>query len=418
MARNVRFVLISAVILALAVLQIKSIDIKCTVTNTGSVSPTCFINESIVLFDWEKINFILPRGLSPRKIERVEFNESTAWRAEIFPVQIFETFLNLKKLKLKVEIDKKTIRQEDFVDATELNELVLTDGHLDTIPSRVFHTVLGLTVVVLRNNDIHTIEDFAFDNLEELQVLSLSENAIRNISRWTFGSLPSLRALYLRQNHIESIEDGALDMPNLKLLSLNQNALVAFSDSLFKATPQLSVLLADSNIIQIVQKSLYGLQELRKLFLSNNPITDLNIVELAKLPKLEYLLLRNANFNLDWVNVTDADINSTTSAVKILDLSGNGMRSRDVFRKLKLFKQLQALNLASNNLSLLDLELKEPPLKVIKLDNNVSFNWDQIRSILKTLNMQFESSYIVEPGSSFDFDQLTANLREDNVLYL
>lgn len=404
--------------MALIFAQSAATDVTCVIQNTGSIAPACIINDSINVYYWEKLNFILPPGVAPKKIERIEFNDTTAWRSQRFPVQIFETFLHLRKLKLRVEIDKKTLRQEDFVDATRLTELILIDGHLETIPSRVFHTVLGLKLLVLRNNKIQTLEDYAFDNLEQLEVLSLSENDIKAINRSTFGALCSLRALYLRQNRIESIEDGAFDMPNLKQLSLSGNLLSTLSDDIFKKTPALSVLLVEGNNIQEVHSSLYGLQELRKLVLSYNQITDLNLVELAKLPKLEYLLLRKTDVNLDWVNVTDADLNSTVSILKVLDLGENGIRYRDVFRKLKLFKQLEVVSFVSNDLTLLDLELKEPALKVIDLGNNYNFNWNQIVPAVQALNMRIEAPYIVVPGNHFDFENFAARLREDSVHYL
>lgn len=403
-----------------AVKIINAVQFSCAIVHRGTTTSTCLIDilQPVTLSETPyNINFLLPEHVVFNDIESVELLPTANGKLSAlqFPVDFIKAFPKLRRLNLPANIT--WITQNDFKDAKYLIHLVLTGGNLQTIPARVFTAVPSLIMLVLRNNDIKTVEDHAFDGLKNLEIFSLSENKLSTITKSTFVNLKSLKALYLRFNNIESIEDGAFDMPNLRQLSLNSNLLKSFSNCLFAKLPELRVLTAEYNLISRVNESLYGLENLRSLMLGYNSIEDLDIKRLAKLPNLENLLLSGSGFNLDAVNITESDINATVSTVKILDLSSSQLQNGDVFSKLRLFKQLEAVNLSNNNISKLDLGVENPLIHTVKIDGN-SLDPNDLEALMVEHNMRIlGEGYIVTTNTFTDFEALNRKFHGDSVLF-
>jgi len=421
MAEAVRFIFKLALVFCVVVGKLNALNVTCALKNSAFASVTCFIqlHAPFSLSENEHINFTLPGTVTAAQIERVELAKSSTFRSTLFPVDIFNAFPNLRKITFPADI--REIRSTDFTNATNLNYFILTNAHIEKIPSELFKKATNLTLVVLKNNGLQKVEEYAFYKLEKLEVLSLSENQIRNITKNMFSKLPALKALYLRDNQIESVADGSFDMPSLRQLSLNKNRLTVLSDKIFAGTPSLRVFSAGYNYIKNISNAFYGLQELRKLYLSVNRIIDLDIVKLAHLPQLEQVCLRDSGFNLGEKNITDADIAATKSSVKVLDLSENRINDGNILNKLKLFGQLEEVNLARNNFAIIELGLRAPQLRTIKFNGNL-ISFPDLHHLVMKYNMTItrDEQYIVVSDKSdhIDFVALEEKLLADSVYFI
>lgn len=128
-------------------------------------------------------------------------------------------------------------------------------------------------------------------------------------------------------NQINEIDDGAFNLPKLETLTLNGNHLKILSDSLFAQASKLRAVFLSRNMIQRLNKALEPLHELEMLRLDDNPIEDLDFVKLSKFMNLREVSLRRTKFNLDTVNVSTDDINSSQSKLRELNLSGCPMEN-------------------------------------------------------------------------------------------
>lgn len=398
-----------------------AIDLPCLIVNTASAQVTCKIvlREPFGRYDNQTINFILENTTRADQVEHFLVDDRSIFRSVVFPGEIFSAFPNLIKLTMPADI--RELKKTDFTNATNLIHFILTNAHTPTIPDLLFEKAKNLALIVLRNDAIQTIDDYAFYKYEKLEVLSLSENHIRNIKSKMFLKLPVLRALYLRNNKIKSIEDGSFDLPSLRQLSLNNNDLIVLSDKLFAATPQLRVFTVQSNSITNISNALYGLQELRKLDLSVNMIQDLDIVKLSKLPQLEHLSLEDSGFNISTVNISIADMETSNSKLKILDLSKNRITDSKIFGRLHLFKKLEAVNLANNDIGFCEFELRTPQLTTIKFDGNY-IQRPSLNQVVMRNNLTYaqDEKYIVTSPKMehVDFDKIKQKLSSDSVYFL
>lgn len=332
---------------------IRSVNISCSPTY---VSDVCYLysNTSVILTKTDKVNFVLSGELpSFIYIKHVKLDGSSNITTHILPREIFERFPNLEKLTAAANIFE--IQRDNFnlEHKLKLRSLDLSRNYLKTLAARCFFGAPNLFFINLNNNVIETIDDLAFDGLLKLRILWLAGNFLKTVNRII---LPSLRELALNDNFIEEFRDGALTTPKLKYLFLTYNQLVFLPSSLFNATPELQILHADHNIIQRLHNALDGLQNLIELKLDHNHIDDLNITKLARLPKLVSITLKNSGFNLDHVNISESDINSTDSNVEYLDLSSNKLENGTIFAKLKVFPKLRKIDLSNNQLRSVDLQ--------------------------------------------------------------
>lgn len=345
-------------IYAYASFETIAVDLPCEMRHFSKI---CYIhlNEDIVCNATDRINFLLPESVNFSDIKGIRSYESHNFLRTTLPTEAFEVFPNLNELTFQTS-SISVISPNDFNCASALNKLEIPFNYIEKIPTRVFSTAANLTLLDLSVNSIYSIEDFGFDGLTKLKTLWLKHNQLTTISRYALAHLPSLEILHLSYNSIEVIEDGALDLPKLSCLGLRVNKLKVFSDGVFKLTPELRTLWVDRNQIQYLNDALDPLQNIIDLDLASNEITDLNLLKLARFPHLLFVNLKCSGFNLDSVNISDAETNTTTtttkSILKWLDLSENGMGSGIIFEKLKIFPNLEKVLLRNNSLTTMDLD--------------------------------------------------------------
>lgn len=240
---------------------------------------------------------------------------------------------------------------------------------LTEIPNFIRITNTFYDELVLNDNQILQIPANAFQGLR-VKRLNLSGNRLRSISSEAFREL----ANYLEEltiefdpDHIDHIPDAIQDhlfnLRTLKLIGLNLRRLEEGTFSKFRKLEHLSLI--KSNIESIQSDALITLNHLRSLNLDHNRLNDSSWLNLTSyLIDLEVLVLSQNQFR----SIRQEHFTSL-KALKILDLSSNGLQSIDAN---SLPSSLEKLYLQNNELNSLQLtflfQLTE--LKEFNLDFN------------------------------------------------
>lgn len=193
--------------------------------------------------------------------------------------------------------------------------------------------------------NLHLIKLFpnTFKGLNELQVLALSLSSVEIILRDAFTGLNNLTLLDLSQNHIYLMEDGALALPKLKKLDLHNNRLTTLSESVFCKLPQLKDIDLSYNTLTHIGRSLECPQNLKKVSLIKNIIRDLDLVEIAMLPRLEHLDLTGSGFSFTSSSHQRPPIVVENSSLVTLDVFGTDLNNPSHFEQLSAFYNLKHL---------------------------------------------------------------------------
>lgn len=87
-----------------------------------------------------------------------------------------------------------------------LQEIILRNNSLKTLPSRFLFNCEQLSILNLSKNAIAEIANNTFDNLSELGALDLSFNQIKALHENTFKPLTKLFELFLNGNQLQTID--------------------------------------------------------------------------------------------------------------------------------------------------------------------------------------------------------------------
>jgi len=328
----------------------------------------------------------------------------------VFPSGLFQQFPKLTDLAISTGL--KSIAKDDLKGADDLYELYIAYNQIPTLPANVFEYAKNLTQIFAYDTKLITIEDYAFNGLNKLVTLSLHSNSLTVLKRNTFAGAPNIKELMLKYNQIESIEDGALDLPELNdiVLSYNRiesigegtlnlpkleyillthNRIKSLADNVFSGMPHLKLIGIDGNGLHHIGKAFQNCNELIFLSLNENPIDDLDFNAITKLPALLRLLLKDTGLRL---GVADAhEQHDKESQIFELDIANNGLASTDVLARLQRFKNLMTLQLEGNNFSELNgfetIKKDFPVLEDISLTQN-KFNCDTLKSIVDSIEAQ------------------------------
>lgn len=261
------------------------------------------------------------------------------------PSELFAILPKLRKLQTDLQITE--ITSGDLENARELAQLFLSD-------SKLFHLTAGtfppmkLQRLELKSNEIEIIDDFVFANLSQLNFLYLAKNKLPVIRQFTFGKAYKLEKLHLEKNEIHTIENGAFaDSKELIVLYLDQNKLQTINEHWFDGLEKLSTLSICGNQIKSIGDHLYSLNSLDYLNLDENSIGDIDLVKLSKLPNLTYLSLRKTELDLENYYVSTEGI-TFNSSLKNLNLGFNSITSAKSLEVLRIFPNLEELNLKGN----------------------------------------------------------------------
>lgn len=261
------------------------------------------------------------------------------------------------------------IAVDDLANAKDLTTCRINNSKLRRVVAGTFQSS-KLQLLDLESNMIEVIDDFSFANLSALGFITLAKNKLTTINRNTFSGLISLGNLDLGKNRIHTIENGAFaDLNGLNLLFLNQNNLKEIKDQLFDRLTKLVLLNASYNQIESIGDSLYPLSSLESLYLDNNLINDIDLVQLAKLPKLLRMHLNKTGLKLKNYNACLDCSWSSMSPLEYLNLQSNNLISVASLEVLRIFPNLTELDLSDNEIYVEKERLRSflPKLNVLKL---------------------------------------------------
>lgn len=270
------------------------------------------------------------------------------------PSRVFVTVRNLKTLNIQTRNRDWSsagleFNSDSFKGLNELEELVLTDNNIRSLPADLFCPMHSLKNLNLTRNRIKDISQIGFStsslsgssyttknydfienpNLKKscnsgLQILDLSNNNLINIPNNCMSALNSLVILHLDNNDIAFLDDNSLNGLNkLVFLNMSNNQLVALPPELFHST-----------------------RELKELYFGNNNLTVLAPGLFEKLKQLEVLDLSHNELPSEWVN---RDTFVGLVRLIILKLNNNKISKIDklMFRELY---NLQSVNLEHNKI--------------------------------------------------------------------
>lgn len=314
-------------------------------------------------------------------------NSSDVLEIDYIPSKIFTYFTNLPSFQFSSKT--KLIPEKSFEHASKL-EIVYLSNNIESIRAGDFTGAKKLKSLTLSNNKITTIDDNAFSGPDELHLLNLYGNKLTVIRRNMFAGLSKLQSLILDANEIHTIEDGALSLPSLSYLSLNKNKLKTLSDMIFVGLNNLKDIDLNKNQLEHIGKSLNVLSNVEQINLKNNKIDDIDLIEIAKLPKLTKLWLTKSGFVFK--NWKDEKL-PTGSSLQTLDIGNNKLSDASELINLKILSNLETLILNSNPYT--------------------SFDWPTIKDILPKL----KKLYLVRTQISSDLlKKLTNDLKANGIL--
>lgn len=337
-----------------------SIEVHCSELR----SDDCTIDEFLNITSSSTLNFVQ----AERWNETIHVRNRQGSGAYLLPRGIFQNFRKLEKLEWSTGL--LSVNKDSFKDADQLKILNLDDNQIQTLTENVFEHSRSLQEVHLSKNNINLIEDSAFSGLSELQYISLNQNSLTLIKNNTFAGIENLTKLEVNFNLIETIEDGALNLPNLQCINLAHNRLRSLPDNVFVGAPSLSVVSVSYNYLSRIGRIFYNLKNLEELDLGANEIRDIKLNEFAKLPKLAALRLRSSGFTFnnlgEWPN--------ETSTITHLDLAMNELSDSNILDRLQPLANLEKIHLEENDFceikGIIDIKEKFPRLRVLGLTAN------------------------------------------------
>lgn len=262
------------------------------------------------------------------------------------PSELFSLFPNLNIFDAGFP-QLGVITANDFADATELTDLLLTGSNMLRELSPGVFVMPKLRELRLDTNAIETIDDFTFANLSSLTTLHLEFNKISVINRNTFSGLFKLIRLTLDANDIHTIENGAFsDLKELRKLGLSENKLKVLNNQILRGPTRLTELSIGGNQIGSISH-VYTLSTLETLKLPNSKVNDIDLVKFAKLPNLKILDLSKTGVNLDNYNISSEEF-SFEPQVEVLYLESNNITSVESLEVLRIFPNIWRLDLSGN----------------------------------------------------------------------
>lgn len=356
---------------------------------SGIVNPfACYICEPLTLNSKDTLH--IDSDINATEIVSVNFwlpwTPRYQWKIDHIPREIFKRFRNLKKLLLPGQI--QSISADDFVDATHLEDVELSNG-IKSIPDSVFVHSPKLRRVNLSRNKIQRIASNAFANVGNLQYLHLDYNRLTGVDASMFRGIRHLAVLTLSNNKIERIDDGALDLPELREIDLSNNKLRTMSNMTLSRCIHLQHIQLKANELQSIGQTLYRLSHLRHVNMDRNHIVDIRLDSFAHLEHLEHLSMQyNGRQKFDALADVDVDVDATAtnsdvsnvknvpskSSIRELFLAGNELKNPQILRYLRHIgvTQLETLDVDCNAYERIDVDVMDdfPRLRQINLGRN------------------------------------------------
>ncbi|KPM09205.1 leucine-rich transmembrane protein 2, partial [Sarcoptes scabiei] len=228
---------------------------------------------------------------------------------------------------------------------------------------RAFGSLNILFNLNLSSNSISEIKENAFEGLLQLLRLNMSHNRIEQLHPDSFNTLVSLRSLDLSHNQIIQLDNTTHSifghLLSIDELDLSNNRISLIKDQSFPYSPwipyKLRKLDLSYNTLPILTSHFdNGLNKLEWLSLQGNIINEIHPNTLGNMTRLRYLDLSKNDLR----RVLQGTFLPPMKELKELDLSQNKLKSL-ISQEIKQMQSLNKLNLRSNKLSQIDLNLIE-----------------------------------------------------------
>jgi len=372
----------NAILVAIAIVSLRwvqvccnpilNIDCDCSSTSLESDPLACCVSE---LPDYDASSTFLFTNLpnSSEQSQITQFKLQSMKNLTEIPPQIFDKFTNLEYFEASIGL--RTLSLQSL--PNKLKQLNLGYNRIMALDANAFQSP-ELQYINLQYNDISQINDGAFNGPIKLKILILYHNKLTILKRSTFKGAANLQDLDLSSNEIETIEDGALDLPQLKELLINDNKLKSISDACFAGAPKLQNIDLQRNQLNSIGKAFDGMHHLHQLQLSgNHHLQDLDVLALSNLPELISLSVEATGIRSLTAPTT---VTSTKSPLHTLSLSQNHLSSVDFLKQLSIFSKIEKLFVDANKFSRWDdadvrnIKKYFPNIELIVTKSNI---WDR-----------------------------------------
>ena len=170
------------------------------------------------------------------------------------------------------------LQVEDFSGLTRLEQLLLNDNSLVTLPDGVFGGLSRLKLLGLSENSLSALPEGIFQGLGGLESLRLSNNSLPRLPVGIFGGLSNLTFLSLNRNALRNLPEGIFsELGNLEWLRLSVNPLNTLPAGIFSGLGNLQRLeLGNLNSLRTLPGEVFsGLSNLETLLLTDNGLSQL-----------------------------------------------------------------------------------------------------------------------------------------------
>ena len=273
------------------------------------------------------------------------------------------------------------LTEGDFSHLKDLEELLITDCVIPTVPKEAFSglkSLRHLNITRLDESQTPTIPEPGFlDSLENLEVLNIPMAKIQNFPSGSLCSLSNLKHIEMALND-KSVINGlncnvgsGPALPKVTFLNLNGNGFGEIGINFQDTVPNVEVLdIASNKITKLPNRTFEGLQHLRRLYLENNPIGELAKDSFRDLISLEVLNLQNTE-----ITALNSHIFENNSKLWLLLLPNNNLDDRTFHGKnggiLQHTPYLYLLDISLNDISNISkLFLNTPYLMQLDLGGN------------------------------------------------
>ena len=188
-----------------------------------------------------------------------------------------------------------------------VNSLKLRDAGITGLKQGDFDNLTNLQELHLGSNQLKSLPEYVFDDLGNLDVLYLSNNDLSVLPQKVFFNLPNMESLDLSGNRFSSLPSGIFSLSlSLETLDLSGNRFSSFPNDIFPrfpnpnfysngSTPPLPVMglktldISSNNLTFLTDNVFDNLIILEKLDLSRNNLSSLPPRIFENLLKLEIL---------------------------------------------------------------------------------------------------------------------------------
>jgi len=289
----------------------------------------------------EKISYLGYLNLENNKIEHLE-------------IDVFCGFINLKYINFEGN-KLQYLNPDMFLGLQSFQSLFLSKNSGLQLPTDSnFINSLSLKHLTVSGCNIRSVSVETFANVTALELLDLSYNYLRNLDINMLKALPKLSRLLLKDNEISDIIPGTFEISFLEYLDLGNNKIEHLESNVFSGLVNLKYMNLEFNKLQYLHPETFvGLPNIQILILSHNyglqiPTDRHFIIS----DFLKGLVIAGCN-----VSSVSVETFANVSALKLLDLGGNNLKSLDV-RMLKALPKLSKMYLYGNPLQC-DCQLQE-----------------------------------------------------------